>query len=308
MDEARLTQLLEGVRSGTVPLELAVAELRRLPYADLSFARVDHHRELRQGFPEAIYGPGKTPRQCSAIVSEMLSGPGTGPVILTRASPDQVGAALACCPDGEAFGDPDTSRTVLWRPADSVLGTVLVATAGTADLPVATECLATLTGLGYEPDLLVDRGVAGLHRLLADLDSLESADAIVVVAGMEGALASVVGGLVACPVVAVPVSSGYGASLDGLTALASMLASCAAGLLVVGIDNGFGAAVAVQRILRNRNRIPRNSSRSAQRTSLGGAVSVEPTRADGASTNLPARPGSERRSWLSGASHDGAPA
>ena len=244
MDEAALRQLIEDVRAGQVAADEAVAELRRLPFADLGFARVDHHRPLRQGLAEAVYAPGKTAEQCAAIVAELLSSRGKGPVLLTRATPEQSSATLAANPGGLATG-----ATVVWHPRDEVQARVVIVTAGTADLPVATECRTTLEAYGYRPLLLADCGVAGVHRLLATAEDLAAADAVVVVAGMEGALASIVGGLTPAPVVAVPTSAGYGASLEGVTALLAMLASCAAGLCVVGIDNGFGAACAVVRIL-----------------------------------------------------------
>ena len=244
MDEPALRQLLDDVRSGAVSADGAVARLQRLPFADLGFARVDHHRALRQGHPEAVYGPGKTAQQCAAIVAELLSEPGAGPILLTRATPAQAKAALAANPDGQ-----QTGHTVVWRPAAPRPGRVLVITAGTADLPVAEECVVTLTAQGFRPDLIADCGVAGVHRLLATIDELRGADAIVVVAGMEGALASVVGGITAAPVVAVPTSTGYGAAFEGITALLAMLSSCASGLTVVGIDNGFGAACAIHRMM-----------------------------------------------------------
>ncbi len=251
MNDNDLHHLLDDVRSGAVTADEAVARLRRLPFADLGFARVDHHRQLRQGFAEAVYGPGKTPEQCAAIVAELLTA-GAGPVLLTRADPDQVATVAARCPGGEATpAEPAAGRlcTVVWRPAPRRDGIVVVVTAGTADLPVAEECAATLRAHGFHPTMLADCGVAGLHRLLAVRDELAKADALVVVAGMEGALASVVGGLTGAPVVAVPTSVGYGSSLAGVTALLAMLSSCAAGLTVVGIDNGFGAANAVVRML-----------------------------------------------------------
>ncbi len=245
MDEPTLRQLLDDVRSGVLTADDAVNKLRRLPFADLGFARVDHHRELRQGLPEAVYAPGKTPGQCAAIVAELLAEPGQGPVLLTRADPDQMAAALERDPGGVRTG-----TTVVWRPAAERTGRVMVVTAGTADQPVAEECVATLSAYGYRPQLVADCGVAGVHRLLATTEDLMAADAIVVVAGMEGALPSVVGGMVACPVVAVPTSAGYGSAFEGITALLGMLSSCASGITVVGIDNGFGAACAVARLLR----------------------------------------------------------
>ena len=248
MDPPALRQLLDDVRSGVVTPDEAAARLRRLPFADLGFARVDHHRRLRQRVGEAVYAPGKTPEQCALIVRELLSEPGGGPVLLTRAGPPQVAAATEMEADGEVTATGSLA-TVVWRPAPARPGRVVVVTAGTADLPVAAECVAVLHAYGLRPSLLVDCGVAGVHRLLASVDELAEADAIVVVAGMEGALASLVGGISPAPVVAVPVSTGYGAALEGVTALLAMHASCAAGLTVVGIDNGFGAACAVARIL-----------------------------------------------------------
>lgn len=265
MDEPALQRLLAEVRSGECSPDEAVHRLRRLPFADLGFAKVDHHRRLRQRLPEAVYGQGKTPEQCSSIVGELLGGaisPGDcfpeGPVILTRADVDQVSLAMAehpgaqCTPTGWATGGDRTRgelSTVVWQPALRRAARTLVVTAGTSDLPVARECAATLTALGLPPNLLADCGVAGVHRLLASADELAEADAVVVVAGMEGALASLVGGITPAPVVALPVSTGYGAALEGVTALLAMHASCAAGITVVGIDNGFGAACAVSRLL-----------------------------------------------------------
>ncbi|HVM07707.1 MAG TPA: nickel pincer cofactor biosynthesis protein LarB [Acidimicrobiales bacterium] len=246
MDEPALRQLLDDVRSGVLDPDDAVGRLRRLPFADLGFARVDHHRSLRQGAAEAVYGPGKAPEHCAEIVAELLSERGSPrlPVLLTRADDAQADAALARNPGGVRRG-----RTVVWRPAEERPGRVLVITAGTADLPVADEAMATLEAFGFRPQLVADCGVAGVHRLLATVDEVAGADVVVVVAGMEGALASVVGGLTGAPVVAVPTSVGYGAALEGVTALLAMLSSCASGITVVGIDNGFGAACAVARIL-----------------------------------------------------------
>lgn len=247
MDEAALRALIEAIRSGEVAPDDAVRRLRRLPFADLGDALVDHHRALRQGVPEAVYGPGKTPEQCVRIVGELLAN-GSGPVLLTRAGDDQVKATVAEHGPAEQLGG-----CALWRrpPADRA-ERVLVVTAGTADVPVADEAVVTLAAHGFEADRLHDVGVAGLHRLLAHLDRVTSADAIIAIAGMEGALVSVIGGLTSCPVVAVPTSVGYGAGLDGVTALLAMHASCASGVTVVGIDNGFGAATAVVRMLAGR--------------------------------------------------------
>jgi NCAIR mutase (PurE)-related protein len=245
MDEAALRALIESIRAGTTTPDEAVTTLARLPFADLGDALVDHHRALRQGAPETIYAPGKTAEQCVRIAAELLDH-GTGPVLMTRASDEQVKAVLA------EHGEADLAgRCVLWRrPEPRPDRVVLVATAGTADLPVADEAAITLAAHALTADRLTDVGVAGLHRLLAHHDRVTAADAVIVIAGMEGALASVIGGLTGRPVVAVPTSVGYGSGLDGVTALLAMHASCASGVTVVGIDNGFGAASAVARMLR----------------------------------------------------------
>lgn len=249
MDETALRSLVADLQAGSLDADEAVARLRRLPFADLGYARVDHHRSLRTGLPEAVYAPGKSPDQCAALVGELLAVDGA-PVLLTRADGDQAAAALASHPGATVTGD--RHRLLAWRPAPTRPGRTVVVSAGTADLPVADECAATLTALGLPPARLTDVGVAGVHRLLADVDTLVEADAVVVVAGMEGALASVVGGMAPGPVVAVPTSVGYGAALEGVTALLAMLSSCASGVTVVGIDNGFGAACAVSRLLGPR--------------------------------------------------------
>ena len=244
MNEQALRSLLEDVRSGRTSADDAVRSLQRLPYADLGDARIDHHRSLRQGRPEAVYGPGKTADQCVRIVGELLAHD-DGPVVLSRADADQSNAVLAQYPCGE-----QRVSTIVWRtPIERRTEKIIVCSGGTADFPVVEECAATLAAYGFDPLVLVDIGVAGLHRLLAHQDELIAADAVVVVAGMEGALASVVGGLVGAPVVAVPTSTGYGSSFEGVTALLAMLSSCASGVTVVGIDNGFGAACAVARML-----------------------------------------------------------
>jgi pyridinium-3,5-biscarboxylic acid mononucleotide synthase len=264
MDSHALRQLIADVADGTRSADDVVAQLQRLPYADLGFARVDHHRPLRQGLPEAVYGPGKTPDQCASIVLELLV-EGLDPVILSRADDAQVEAAIKTTAQAVGRATREGSldeatctahvttaggrSTVSWRHASARPGGIVIITAGTSDLPVAYECRAVLEALGYSPSLIADCGVAGLHRLLAVADDLAKADVVVAVAGMEGALASVVGGLCAAPVVAVPTSVGYGSSFDGITALLAMMASCASGISVVGIDNGFGAACAVARML-----------------------------------------------------------
>ena len=238
MDEMTLQQLISDVRNGSVDPDDAVAQLTRLPFADVGDALVDHHRAIRQGMPEAV-------DQCVAIVGELLEH-GTGPVLLTRAD----GAQRAACLDAHGSAD-EANQSMLWRrPTPTREANVLVITAGTSDLPVAHEARLTLQAHGFDPSLISDVGVSGLHRLLARIDDVTDADAVIVVAGMEGALASVIGGLTSGPVLAVPTSVGYGAGLEGITALLSMHASCASGISVVGIDNGFGAACAIARSCR----------------------------------------------------------
>jgi NCAIR mutase (PurE)-related protein len=256
VDETALRQLLDDVRSGAVRPDDAVESLRHLPYADLGFARVDHHRHLRQGMAEAVYGPGKTPDQAARIVAELLARSADAPVVLTRADAAMVGAAVDTNPGATVVG-----TTVVWREAPDLGRRIMLLTAGTADLPVADECAAVLTAHGLAPERLTDVGVAGIHRLLGHADALADAEAVIVIAGMEGALASVIGGLTGAPVVAVPTSVGYGAGLDGVTALLAMHASCAAGITVVGIDNGYGAACAVARLFLNPARRPAEPAR-----------------------------------------------
>jgi pyridinium-3,5-biscarboxylic acid mononucleotide synthase len=245
VDEAALRQLIDDVRSGTVEADAAVERLRRLPFAEVGDALVDHHRALRQGMPEAVYGRGKSVDQCVAIVGELLTN-GVGPVLLTRADAAQLDAV------GAAHGPAErVTNAALWRrPEAHRAARVLVASAGSSDAPVVDESVLTLRAYGFDPDRLSDIGVSGLHRLLAHLDRVTSADAVIVIAGMEGALASVIGGLTSAPVVAVPTSVGYGSSFDGITALLAMHASCASGVTVVGIDNGFGAACAIARMMQ----------------------------------------------------------
>lgn len=253
MNQVLLLQLLKDISEGITDPNEALAQLKKLPFSDLGFARIDHHRNIRQHIPEAIYGPNKTPQQCSLIVSELLSEPNGGPILLTRANFEQMqlcvsknpGATISCSKENELY-------TLYWRQGVPRKEKVLILTAGTADLPVAEEAKATLESYGFRPQLLADCGVAGIHRLLASVTQLLEADAIIVVAGMEGALASVVGGITPAPVIAVPTSVGYGAALEGVTALLGMLSSCAAGLSVVGIDNGFGAATAIARIILSK--------------------------------------------------------
>jgi NCAIR mutase (PurE)-related protein len=248
MDVTRLAELLEGVRSGRVPIADAVATLSTLRFEDLGFAKVDHHRAVRKGFPEVILGDGKSIEQIVAIAARMAHNGDN--VLVTRLDP-QTGAAVAAALPGATY-HPD--GRILMRRVTEVRagghGTVLVISAGTSDLPVAEEAALTAELLGNRVERLYDVGVAGIHRLLDHTERLRAAAVLIVVAGMEGALPSVVGGLVDRPVIAVPTSIGYGASLGGLAALLGMLNTCAAGVTVVNIDNGFGAGAAATLINR----------------------------------------------------------
>jgi NCAIR mutase (PurE)-related protein len=217
------------------------------PAVDLGFARVDVDREARQGVPEVVYGPGKTTGQITGIVTALLDH-NQGPVLVTRIGPEQAAAVREAVPGGRYDAE---ARLLAWRPAAAGGFALGIVAAGTSDRPVAEEARAVAASLGLATTAWHDVGVAGLDRLLAVEDQLRRQDAVIVVAGMEGALASVVGGLVACPVVAVPTSTGYGASLEGVTALLAMHASCAAGITVVNIDSGFGAAMAAHRLARS---------------------------------------------------------
>jgi NCAIR mutase (PurE)-related protein len=249
MRPEEVKDLLTGMNDGTTTVEEALRALRALPVSDLGFAQLDTHRELRQGVPEAIYAEGKTLEQISAIAANLLETT-TGSVLATRV-PADVAPELA-----ERFPSAvhhERARLIVFRSQEQRLeGHVAVVAAGTSDLPVADEAATVADALGATVERVTDVGVAGLHRILAVQDRLHDADAVIVVAGMEGALASIVGGLTSAPVVAVPTSVGYGASFDGLAALLAMLNSCAAGVVVTNIDNGFGAAVFAARLLQKR--------------------------------------------------------
>ena len=249
--QERLRTLLEGVAAGTVDPEAAGRELRDLPFADLGFARVDHHRELRQGACEIVFGQGKTIEQVESIVRQLLEG-NEGPVMVTRASPEQIDAVRGVARSAglDVIERPRSGAVAVVRNVPPAIGRVLVVTGGTSDLPVAEEAALVAALMGAEVEVLADVGVAGLHRLAAIRDDLDRSDAIVVVAGMEGALASVVGGLVARPVIACPTSVGYGASFGGLAALLSMLSSCTPGVVCVNIDDGVGAGYTAALIAR----------------------------------------------------------
>ncbi|MET1009218.1 MAG: nickel pincer cofactor biosynthesis protein LarB [Gaiellaceae bacterium] len=242
-----LAELLEEVRRGHVTPEDALDRFAELPYRDLGFARVDTHREVRQGAPEAVLAEGKTPEQVAAIVAALLDA-GAGSVLATRADEAARAAVREVAPDAEE----DERARAVWvaRGVPEVRGCVTMVSAGTSDGPVLHEARIRAELLGTEVLVHEDIGVAGLHRLADALPSLVRADCVVVVAGMDGALASVVGGLVAAPVIGLPTSVGYGSAEGGRTALNAMLCSCAAGLAVVGIDDGFGAGTIAARIAR----------------------------------------------------------
>jgi NCAIR mutase (PurE)-related protein len=247
MDPEQLRILLSEVAAGTKTIEDAMANLRDLPYEDLGFARLDHHRTLRTGVPEVIFGQGKTPAQVAAIVDRFVAR--SGRAFATRVSLEAVALVREKFPEAKVY---ETARilTVGDFPQPANEPFVAVASAGTSDMPVAEEAAVTIEIMGTRAVRVYDVGVAGLHRVLDRLDILRQAEAIVAVAGMEGALATVVGGLVACPVIAVPTSVGYGASFGGLSALLTMLNSCVPGVAVVNIDNGFGAGVLAHMIAK----------------------------------------------------------
>jgi pyridinium-3,5-biscarboxylic acid mononucleotide synthase len=250
MDPDRVKALLEEVQAGSLPVDEALSALRELPFRSLGFAHPDTHRHLRTGFPEVVLGQGKTPEQIAAILSELARGGST--VMATRV--DEAAAAhVVAAVSGARYLPVPRAVVVGPMPApDRGRGPIVVLTAGTSDVPVAEEAALTAELAGNHVDRIYDVGVAGLHRLLAHRDIVEAAEIIIVVAGMEGALPSVVGGLFARPVIAVPTSVGYGASLGGLAALMSMLTSCAAGIAVVNIDNGFGAGHIAAQLNRKR--------------------------------------------------------
>ena len=233
-----IRNILEGVSDGTVSIDEALLKLKMKPFEDIGYAKVDMHRKLRQGAAEVIYGAGKTPEQIIGIADAMLKN-GQKTILITRLSAEAAGIVSAAHP--LQYHQDARCGVIGEIPAPSGIGKIVVATGGTSDIPVAEEAALTAEVHGNEVVRLYDVGVAGLHRTLAHLDDIMSARVIVAIAGMEGALASVIGGLADCPVIAVPTSVGYGASFNGLSALLSMLNSCASGVSVVNIDNGFGA-------------------------------------------------------------------
>jgi len=261
MDPRRVEELLERVRRGDVSVEQGVEALRNLPFRDLGYATVDHHRALRQGVPEVIFGEGKSGEQIAGIAEEMVRA-GTN-VLVTRIDAEKAASVTQRVPSFRYAPRARTGSVEITPPAKRPCAPVAVVTAGTSDNEVAEEAAETLSALGLEPMRIYDIGVAGIHRLLHRVDDLRRASAAIVCAGMEGSLPSVVGGMVSTPVVAVPTAVGYGTALSGFTALFAMLTSCASGVLVVNIGNGFGAAMAVHRMM------PKASQATAEPAATG---------------------------------------
>jgi NCAIR mutase (PurE)-related protein len=249
--EERLIDLLARVAGGELTPQEATEQLRDLPFADLGFAKVDHHRELRQGMCEIVYASGKAVAQVEGIVQQLLVG-NSGPILVSRADEAQLDAVHALADEAGYPIDlrPRSGAIAILRNVSAPTGQVLVVTAGTSDLPVAEEAALTASVMGAGVSIIGDVGVAGLHRVAAIREELNAADVVIVVAGMEGALASVVGGMAACPVIACPTSIGYGASFGGLAALLSMLSSCTPGVVCVDIDDGVGAGFSAALIAR----------------------------------------------------------
>ena len=247
MTEERLRALLEDVRSGTADIDSALERMRHLPFEDLGFAKIDHHRALRHGIPEVVFAQGKTAEHVVAIARQLLHREGN--VLITRTTPQMAERIMSELPEGEYF--PLSGAIRFWRSRTvSGKGKIAVVCAGTSDIPVAEEAQVTAETMGNAVECIHDVGVAGIHRLLGNSAKLASARVVVVCAGMEGALPSAVGGMVSVPVIAVPTSVGYGASFHGLAALLGMLNSCASNVTVVNIDNGFGAGYVASLINR----------------------------------------------------------
>jgi len=248
MDVNTLKDLLQKIQDGTIKIDEAIQKLKLLPFEDIGFASIDHHRHLRRGFPEVIYAQGKNVEEIITIIEKMVDKEDN--VLITRLTDNKAKTIKKYFSSGDYY-PKSRILTIEVKPIEKRgKGTILVITAGTSDIPVAEEATVTATFMGNDVETLFDVGVAGLHRLLQNKDTIMNASVIVVVAGMEGALPSIVGGLVDKPVIAVPTSTGYGASFRGLSALLGMLNSCAAGVTVVNIDNGFGAGYAASLINR----------------------------------------------------------
>jgi NCAIR mutase (PurE)-related protein len=247
VDQDQIRKLLADVRSGAVEVDAAVERMRHMPFEDLGFAKVDHHRALRHGMPEVVFGKGKTPDQIAKIAETLLKR--SKNILITRADATAAEQVRTICPDAEYF--PLSTAIRVWGDRSiRGKGVIAIVCAGTSDLPVAEEARLTAEVMGNEVDIITDVGVAGIHRLIYNSERLMKARVCVVCAGMEGALPSAVGGMVSCPVIAVPTSIGYGASFHGLAALLGMLNSCASNVTVVNIDNGFGAGYVASLINR----------------------------------------------------------
>lgn len=281
MNPTRLRDLLAQVRAGALSPDAALDQLKRLPFEDLGFAKVDHHRPLRTGFPEVIFGSGKTAEQIIEIARRLNDGAHN--VLITRLGPDKAERLREAFPALSYSADARLATIIHTQPEIVGEGVILVVAAGTSDVPVAEEAALTAALMGNTVERIYDVGISGIHRLFAHHDTLRAAAVLIVVAGMEGALPSVVGGLVDKPVIAVPTSIGYGASFGGLAALLAMLNSCSAGVMVVNIDNGFGAGVAASLINRrsasavtsadDRRTNSRSKMGSLSRTGEGDAMS-----------------------------------
>jgi len=248
MDLKNLTKLLESVAAGKTPVADAAAHIRKLPFEDIEYAHIDHHRTLRKGFPEVIFGQGKTAEQIVGILERMMTQENI--ILVTRVNAEKAETVLDRYPELEYHTD---ARIIIHKKKEPVVGgrgTILIISAGTSDIPVAKEAFLTAQAMGNHVESIYDVGVAGIHRLFAHKDRIDAASVLVVVAGMEGALPSVVAGMVSRPVIAVPTSIGYGVSLGGLTALFAMLNSCSSNVAVVNIDNGFGAGYMASMINR----------------------------------------------------------
>jgi len=248
MDVRALKEFIEKIRDGTIGVDEAVARIRDLPYEDIGFASIDHHRALRKGFPEVIYAAGKKAEEIIEIIGKMVEKEEN--ILVTKLSDDKARIIKERFPKGEYFPNPKAFTLEVKPEEKRGKGTILVITAGTSDIPIAEEAAITARFMGNDVETIFDVGVSGIHRILGKRDALTEASVIIVVAGMEGALPSIVGGLVDKPVIAVPTSTGYGASFGGLSALLGMLNSCASGVTVVNIDNGFGAGYAASLINR----------------------------------------------------------
>ena len=251
MNEEQIRKLLVEVSEGKTPIEDAVSSLRDLPFEDLGHARVDHHRNLRCGFPEVIYCQGKDPADLTEIATSILS---HSPWLLATRADEAAFEAVKAADERAEYHERARCITVRKEAPPALDGKILLISAGTIDIPVAEEARVTAEIMGHTVETVYDAGVAGIHRLMAETKKIQEADCIIAVAGMEGALPSVVGGLSDVPVIAVPTSGGYGANLGGITPLLTMLSSCAAGVAVVNIDNGFGAGFMAALICRKRQR------------------------------------------------------